>query len=1008
MKIKKPLWVDDNPHKAGKRLSNIYWGEYPVWKRDEEILKWATLDEELLIYSHTFIYYHRGVELSRESFKTQGSQNIVYHIPTGYILEDSTFTPKKHGVNKVNVVKEAYTLKFICKHPNLATPVELIIKKPENAKMTITSARNEIISHPSFPSGYDVDVPNFTEFPDDLTVDNDYTYNVPLKVSTSANPTPIKKVTIKYYLVDSNGNQTIYKTETHRYLSGSYDYIITIPVGYEQTRRVDNDENNTSIYMKVKVYNISIRLATYKNGNINTVWHTYKLERTYNQTVTQADLAPFPDNLKVGTAPNLFKVTLRYPDGFTFTTRTITEDLNIDLEVKASLRMVEIVNEVDVPRIDEVGIGVYTYGLPTGFIKPSSIKNIKIKFVANSIGLENGEKAFAAVFPYNPVKQTITGNGFELVTGKTIGPSIVKDPTFIQKLKTDFSGDLNGVPNDLGETEYFDIYKPSSYDIKIFDTWNTTPVLYISDNFHKDEFNSNRTLKERWNYKLFDREFEWTILDTSDISEYTKNHKCWIIISNIVLHPMIIDPNTTILSLEKFVASNMPYSHNSSSIIETDMLRSVHGTLPTIQIYENFIDMICPLTIKDYRYYLCDNAKYFITDTVFKLKNPEEFMGGATPEGYNRNILVNAVDTNYNYNTLNTYDTIYAHNKNTVYSSIGKDNPINLYKNHYFGETFAHIAHNWYKHRYIKNNVIDTALIPIMEKEETGMIIFNYWDVINHAIGKSLLRNHTIDSKLQPFLTKYNKDLSIFVNLQLLPVCIDVTNDKFPKLDVRMKEKDFGVNAFVNKKPLISFSPVNTKRILNDVPRITFSHKYLHNYENVNLNGVYFFTRGMYQDDLLSVIGPRKKLYAYQPIIYSAYNNSYYKHQLAFTTDTFNRYKNSKLNLNLRKIYKNMLINTQSDWELFDNLTTDDMYLYKMIENDTTNRVFNSSTSSPVFKLISNKFRINPGFSDDKTAVNYEKLMPFINDKLREILEYNNSITIFDNWKEEISYDNPQ
>lgn len=1008
MKIKKPSWVDDNPHKAGKRLSNIYWGEYPVWKRDEEILKWATLDEELLIYNHTFIYYHRGVELSRETFKTQGSQNIVYHIPTGYILEDSTFTPKKHGVNKVNVVKEAYTLKFICKHTNLSTPIELIIKKPENAKMTITSARNEIISHPSFPSGYDVDVPNFTEFPDDLTVDNDYTYNVPLKVSTSANPTPIKKVTIKYYLVDSNGDQTIYKTETHRYLSGSYDYIITIPVGYDQTRRVDNDENNTSIYMKVKVYSINIRLATYKNGNINTVWHTYKLERTYNQTVTQADLAPFPDNLKVGTAPNLFKVTLRYPDGFTFATRTITEDLNIDIEVKASLKMIEITNEVNVPRVDEVGIGVYTYGLPTGFIKPNSIKNIKIKFVANSIGLENGEKAFAAVFPYNPVKQTITGNGFELVTGNTIGVSIVKDPAFIQKLKTDFSGDLNGIPNDLGKTEYFDVYKPIGYDIQLFNRWNTTPVLYISDNFHKDDFNSDRTLKERWNYKLFDREFEWTILETSDISEYNKNHKCWIIISNIVLHPMIIDPNTTIPLLEKFVASNMPYNPNFSTIITTDMLRSVHGALPTIQIYENFIDMICPLTIKDYRYYLCDNAKYFITDIKFKVKSPEEFMGGATSEGYNRNILVNAVDAFYSYHTLNAYNYTYMHNKDIIYSNIGKDNPINFYKNHFIGETFAHIAHNWYKHRYNKNNVIDTALIPVMEKEETGMIIFNYWDVVNHAIGKSLLRNHMVDSKLQPFLTRYNKDLSIFVNLQLLPVCIDVTNDKFPKLDVKMKEKDFGVNAFINKKPLISFSPVNTKRILNGVPRVTYSHKYLHNYKDVNIDGVHNIEMGMYQDDLLSVIGPHKKLYTYQPIIYSAYNNTSFKHQLAIVTDTYNRFKNNNININLRKIYKNMLISTQSNWELFDRLTTDNEYLCKMIENDSINRVFDSSTSSPAYKLVTGKFGVNPKVSDDNTNVNYDKLMPFINDKLREILEYNNSITIFDNWKEEISYDNPQ
>ena len=1007
MKIKKPSWVDDNPHKAGKRLSNIYWGEYPVWKRDEEILKWATLDEELLIYSHTFIYYHRGVELSRETFKTQGSQNIVYHLPTGYILEDSTFTPKKHGVNKVNVVKEAYTLKFICKHPNLATPIELIIKKPENAKMTITSARNEIISHPSFPSGYDVDVPNFTEFPDDLTVDNDYTYNVPLKVSTSANPTPIKKVTIKYYLVDSNGDQTIYKTETHRYLSGSYDYIITIPVGYEQTRRVDNDENNTSIYMKVKVYNINIRLATYKNGNINTVWHTYKLERTYNQTVTQADLAPFPDNLKVGTAPNLFKVTLRYPDGFTFTTRTITEDLNIDLEVKASLKMVEIVNEVDVPRIDEVGIGVYTYGLPTGFIKPNSIKNIKIKFVANSIGLENGEKAFAAVFPYNPVKQTITGNGFELVTGKTIGPSVVKDPLFIQKLKTDFSGDLNGTPNDILNSGYFDIYVRDR-KVKFFDTELTKPMINISDNFHKDDMNANGTLKERWNYKVFNREFEWTILETSDISEYTKSHKCWIIISNIVLHPRVIESYNKLDLFDKCIAANLPYMMNYavSPEIYKNMMRSVHGTLPTIQVYEAAIDVICPLTIKDYRYYLCDNAKYFITDTVFKLKNPEEFMGGATPEGYNRNILANHISYNNNNTIPDSHlSSYYSHNKDKIYSSMGKDNPINYYKNMYSGHLIAHIAFNWYKHFDTYNDVLDPALTKVMKKEETGIIMFNYWDVINHAIGKSLLRNHIVDSKLAPFLTKYDKDLSIFVNLQLLPVCIDVTNDKFSKLDVRMKEKDFGVNVFVNKKPLISFSPVNTKRILNGVPRYTYKHKYDKdlNYEDVNGRVRH---ESFYGDNLLQLLGPRKKLYAYRPIIYYSMPNL--KSKIGYSLDTFNRFKNNDTNINLRKIYKNMLFTPKTYYQDFDECDITGEYLTKIIDKDSFAYIERYNYTVP-YMIARDKFNFEPSpWSEEKLEGIYNKYLPVFTNKMQEIIEYNNSITIFDNWKEEISYDNPQ
>lgn len=305
MKIKKPKWIDDNPHRAGKRLSNIYWGEHPVWKRDEEVLKWSDLDKEMIIYNHTFIYMHRGTELSRESFKTQGSQNIVYHIPTGYILKDSTFKPKPHGVNRVEIVKESYKLKFKLTHPNIATPIEIVIKKPENVTMTVADARNEIIANPGFPSGYDVDITNFNEFPDELVVNNDFSFNVPLKVGTAV-PKPVKKVTIKYYLIDDNGDQTVYKTETGRYLDGSFDYNISIPVGYEQTNRVDNTATTTSIYIKVKVFNVYIRMVTYKNGNINQVWHSYNLTRKYNETVSQADLQLLPENLKVGTAPNLF------------------------------------------------------------------------------------------------------------------------------------------------------------------------------------------------------------------------------------------------------------------------------------------------------------------------------------------------------------------------------------------------------------------------------------------------------------------------------------------------------------------------------------------------------------------------------------------------------------------------------------------------------------------------------------------------------------------------------
>ena len=41
-----------------------------------------------------------------------------------------------------------------------------------------------------------------------------------------------------------------------------------------------------------------------------------------------------------------------------------------------------------------------------------------------------------------------------------------------------------------------------------------------------------------------------------------------------------------------------------------------------------------------------------------------------------------------------------------------------------------------------------------------------------------------------------------------------------------------------------------------------------------------------------------------------------------------------------------------------------------------------------------------------KNAYNY--YISALNSRIKEIIDYNKSITIFDNWKEEVSYDNPQ
>lgn len=1065
MKIKKPKWIDDNPHRAGKRLSNIYWGEHPVWKRDEEVLKWSDLDKEMIIYSHTFIYMHRGTELSRESFKTQGSQNVVYHIPTGYILKDSTFKPKPHGVNRVEIVKESYKLKFKLTHPNITTPIEIVIKKPENVTMTVADARNEIIANPGFPSGYDVDITNFNEFPDELVVNNDFSFNVPLKVGTAV-PKPVKKVTIKYYLVDDNGDQTVYKTETGRYLDGSFDYNISIPVGYEQTSRVDNTATTTSIYIRVKVFNVYIRMATYKNGNINQVWHSYNLTRKYNETVTQSDLQPLPDNLKVGTAPNLFKVTLSYPDGFVFNTRTITEDTNIDIPIRASLKMIELLSEVDVPRITDLGVGVYTYGLPTGVIKPGDLKTVKIKFVANSIGLENGEKAFAAVFPYNPVKQMIIGNGTELVTGKNINLSIVKSPDFIQKLKTDFSGDLNGIPNDIPKYELIYIGNPKNVNeyanienyrgMTYADTF-----LYVSDNFHMDEINNDRTLVSKWNYRLFDNEFDWTLFDNSTLDMYDKNqHKCWIIISNIVIHQVQDDPYSVGSEykniIPKSIASGIPYTvyYGIEETHSKMYSRSVHGTLPTIQIYERCIDMICPLTIKNYRYYLCDNAKDFITDVEYKLKTIEDLHGTSDKEGYNRNII--AFDTDrerrmyehpdgHNRNQL--WDHYHSYNKNDIlnlyrkdhdtkhyttvdnnFTSIIKDNPFSLY-NKYTYFLAMHKARNWWKYMF-REDLIDPSMLESVKKHETNMFCYNFWDMVNHAIAKSLQRNHTVDNRLLTAVGELDKNAVIKVNMHLLPVCIDISDEKFPEVSIDMREEEFRGQTFTDKNPIIVYSPVNVKRIFTGIPRVTFfrepgkmdDYNPFIMFSETNRNQYYldldfdyilssFKNNGHNKlthyswDEDFNAIASHGKLYSYRPEIFYRRKiwtaNEYRTDSYVLDVETLFNINNidvigDKIRNNRKKYYVHYIYMTigkslQSNTEL--------VYDY-VIQN---HRNIGISLYQSSYIDIAKEF-----IFFQREYIPSDKIDNAIKTKYKEIIDYNKNITIFDNWKEEVSYDNPQ
>ena len=82
--------------------------------------------------------------------------------------------------------------------------------------------------------------------------------------------------------------------------------------------------------------------------------------------------------------------------------------------------------------------------------------------------------------------------------------------------------------------------------------------------------------------------------------------------------------------------------------------------------------------------------------------------------------------------------------------------------------------------------------------------------------------------------------------------------------------------------------------------------------------------------------------------------------------------------------------------------------LVEIIDKDTFAYIERYNYTVP-YMIARDKFNFEPSpWSEEKLEGIYNKYLPVFTNKMQEIIEYNNSITIFDNWKEEISYDNPQ
>ena len=152
-------------------------------------------------------------------------------------------------------------------------------------------------------------------------------------------------------------------------------------------------------------------------------------------------------------------------------------------------------------------------------------------------------------------------------------------------------------------------------------------------------------------------------------------------------------------------------------------------------------------------------------------------------------------------------------------------------------------------------------------------------------------------------------------------------------------------------------------------------------------------------------IGSIKKLYAYRPEIYyrtGAYNNYELTKEVLFNK----RAKNSSYNINLYKLWKKYRINPLIP--VYTNLSLKNEYF----NDDATTGMLYHGLDYTVYEVAKNKLFINTGgsYHDWRSPMFNSNYIYYASadDKYKELIEYTKGITIFDHWKEEISYDNPQ
>ena len=309
----KPKWIDKSPDRTGKRLSNMYWKDSPIWKRDEESFKMTAIDSELTIYHNTIRYYFNGNVIHVEKITTHGSQLVPFKIPTGYKLKDPNFVPGNGKIN-IEVVKDNYVINIIYNHSTLTNPITVTLNKQYNDVITLDEISRAVTLPANYSIGSRYQHTDYTVV-DDHTINVQLTYSIPISV---INPDLArKKVTVVFYKLVDGVRQEVDRQVLTNIKLNDFDYTdngLVVPEGYNIQNTTNIDDNNTAIILEPKVYTITFNFVENKNGTeINR--YTATITKPHGSTIERNDLPVLAGlNLTEQDGRLTNKLDLSYPD----------------------------------------------------------------------------------------------------------------------------------------------------------------------------------------------------------------------------------------------------------------------------------------------------------------------------------------------------------------------------------------------------------------------------------------------------------------------------------------------------------------------------------------------------------------------------------------------------------------------------------------------------------------------------------------------------------------------